>query len=499
MASGGRGAFGAVAEWLEAPPADWIARQPNYPWLVVAVACIGAFIGQLDACIVQLAMPVMERQFDAGLSAVSWVATGYLLAFACALPVFARLSEITGRKRFYILGFLLFAIASLLCGFAPSLPVLIAGRMLQGVGGSLLGANSVVILTHAAGPERQGRAMGIFASAQAVGVGLGPAAGGVLVTALGWHWVFWVAVPFSLAGAVAGWMIVPRTPHAVAKGAFDWRGAVLLAPALATTLLVLTDSHAMSMTAVSLGIAAAVVLLVLFVREEHRVAAPLIALSLLRRVPFACGIVCVLLCYGLLYAMFFLMAFAFVNGDHETPLAAGIRLAIVPVTLGLVAPYSGALSGRYGARPLKLAGMLSCIGGLLLMSLSLSEHLSGLVQTAASLVLFGGGLGLFIAPNNSATMSAAPAEQSGVAGGLLNLMRVLGTSVGVAAASSVLAWRLEARLGFGFRLSSVAPETLFAAVQESMLLLLAMAGVAGLASLVSARPAVIPQPAPARS
>jgi MFS family permease len=139
----------------EPAPAQFFARRAAYAWFVVGTVCIGAFVGQVDASIVQLAMPSFEDAFDAPLDAVSWVAVAYVLAFAAVLPAFARLAEIGGRKTLYLCGFALFGLFSALCGLAPSLPLLIAFRVLQGIGGSMLGANSVVILVAAAGPARQ--------------------------------------------------------------------------------------------------------------------------------------------------------------------------------------------------------------------------------------------------------------------------------------------------------------------------------------------------------
>jgi MFS family permease len=177
----------AVLGLREPPPAGFLTRRPSYPWLVVGTTCIAAFIGQVDASIVQLALPALERAFDAKLHVVAWAAVGYSLAFACILPVFARLAEIAGRKLMYLVGFALFGLASALCGLAPSLPWLIAFRVLQGMSGAMLGANSIVILVAAAGPARKARAMGIFAAAQAIGVSAGPALGGLLLGALDWR------------------------------------------------------------------------------------------------------------------------------------------------------------------------------------------------------------------------------------------------------------------------------------------------------------------------
>ena len=291
---------------FEPAPAQFFVRRPSYPWLVVGTVCIGTFIGQVDGSIVQLALPSLEDAFGAPLDAVSWVALGYMLAFASVLPVFARLAEIAGRKTLYLAGFALFGLWSALCGVAPSLPVLIGFRILQGMSGALLGANSVVILVAAAGPERRGKALGIMAAAQAVGLSLGPALGGVLLGTLGWRWIFWVTVPFAVLGTALGWLIVPRTKAFAADSRFDTPGAILLVPALATLLLTISEAHAWGLSTPLIACAiAAPLLLGGFIWRESRAPAPLINLGLFRSAAFSAGSVGVLVSYGMLYGMFF--------------------------------------------------------------------------------------------------------------------------------------------------------------------------------------------------
>jgi len=256
----------------EPAPAEFFAHRSYYPWVVVGTTCIGAFIGQLDASIVQLTLPTLEHHFLARLSAVSWVAIAHQLAYATALPVFARLAAIAGRKLMYLTGFALVTIASALCGLASDLAQLIAFRILLGIAAAMLGANSLVILVKAAGPARQGRAMGIFAAAQAVGVSMGPVTGGVLLATLGWRWVFWAGVPFSLAAVVIGWLVIPQTADSGSDRRFDWRGAMLLMPALTMLLMLISLSHAWGPTSPAIigSAVAAAVLVCTFIRQERR-------------------------------------------------------------------------------------------------------------------------------------------------------------------------------------------------------------------------------------
>jgi EmrB/QacA subfamily drug resistance transporter len=390
-----------------------------------------------------------------------------------------------GRKTMYLAGFALFGVASALCGLAPSLPWLIALRVLQGMSGAMLGANSIVILVAAAGPARKGRAMGFFAAAQAVGISVGPAVGGLLLGALDWRWIFWVNVPFALAAVIIGWLVVPLTAQGGADRRFDWPGAVLLIPALTALLLTLTQLNAWGLLSVPTlaCTAAALVLLTAFVLREQRVHAPLLDVLLFRSAAFSGGCVAVVLSYAMLYAMFFVMSFAFVRGYHDAPLAAGLRLAIIPIALGLVAPFSGGLSDAY-PRLMPVAGMTICVAAVVALKLAMTGAPGNVVAVMVGLAAFGAGLGMFIAPNNNATMSAAPAERSGQAGGLLNLLRVLGTGLGVAAASAVLSWRLSPSTGVTGRTLGVQEAALLAAVGDVLLMLAAFAAVAAGASLL---------------
>lgn len=479
-----------VLRGVEPPPLRVIARQSWYPWLIVGITCIGAFVGQLDASIVQLALPTLKVTFHVSLETVSWVALGYLLAFAASLPIFGRLCEIHGRKTLYLAGYALFTIATLLCGLAPGLGWLVLFRVCQGIGGGLLGANSITILVKAIRPAQRARALGIFAAAQAVGVGIGPAVGGVLLGACGWRSVFWVAVPFGIAAAIGGWIALPQSElDATRARTFDWHGAFLLAPAVVALVLALNQVSAWGLASPALlgCVALFGLLLVLLVRHERTRAFPLVDLRPFSSVAFSAGIVGVVLAYALLYAMFFLLSFALVHGYHDAPTLAGLKLAIVPAALGIVAPFSGALTDRAGPRAVGAAGMAACAGAVVLLMFATAHGDSGDPLFMIALALFGAGLGMFIAPNNSATIGAAPAALSGEAGAMLNLMRVLGTSLGIASASSMLSWRIQVRLGTHSSAVPFPSHQLLEALERSFVMLAAFALIAGATSLLRNR------------
>ncbi|QJP17351.1 DHA2 family efflux MFS transporter permease subunit [Starkeya sp. ORNL1] len=473
----------------EPAPLAVLTRQAWYPWFIVALVCIGAFIGQLDATIVQLALPTLGKTFSVSLEAVSWVSLAYLVAFASFLPIFGRLCEMFGRKSLYLAGYALFIFASALCGLASDLGWLIVFRVLQGVGGALLGANSISILVSAVDADRRGRALGFFSAAQAVGMSAGPVVGGLLLGALGWQWLFWVTVPFGFVAFLVGWLVLPQTESINRGKTFDWNGALLIGPALILLVVALNQASTWGVTSpITLSFVVASALLVwLLVRQEDSSASPLINLRLFDSKAFTCGALAVALGYAMLYGMFLLMSFALEHGHGDSPQAAGLRLAVVPVALGLVAPFSGSLSDRLGARALSVAGMTICVAAVLILGVAEAHATADRLIGTLALAMFGTGLGVFIAPNNHATLKAAPGALSGEAGSLLNLMRVLGTSVGVATASSTLSWRLQAASDANAKWVYFAGHPLLAAVESSLLMVAVMAIAAGIVSLIPAR------------
>ena len=482
----------------EPPPAAGLAQRSFYPWLVVGTVSIGAFMGQLDASIVQLLLPMLESEFGARLSAVSWVALAYLLAMTVFLPICGRLADMFGQKLLYTGGFLLFVLGSALCSVAPTLPLLVAFRVLEAIGASLLAANSIAIVVGAAAPALRGRALGIQGAAQAIGLALGPALGGVLLETLGWRSAFWINVPFGLAGALAGWFILPKTKSLSPDRRFDWRGALLIGPALAALMVALNEGRGWGLTSpllIGTGLLA-IVFVALFVTAERRAAMPLVDLSLFRSPTFASGNMAGLLVYAALFGMFFLMPFVLVRGYHDTWLLAGLRLSIIPVALGIAAPLSGALSDRLGPRVPTVAGMATCLVALTLLFMALEGTRHDVPLIMVALAVFGAGQGLFTAPNNSAVMTSAPQHLSGEAGSLLNVMRSLGMSIGIATAATILSWQLQVLTGNGDTTVGVPEADLLAAARAVVLFLAGLCIAAACLSLV--RPTKAVRPAPTR-
>jgi MFS family permease len=351
----------------------------------------------------------------------------------------------------------------------------------------MLGANSMAFVVAATDKSLRARALGVYAGAQAVGVSAGPVVGGLLLGTLGWPWVFWINVPFGLIALVAGWLVLPTTAQQNRSQTFDWRGALRLAPALTFAVLALNQVSAWGPTSPALlgSVGVAIVLIVLFLRQERTSPSPLIDLALLEELAFLAGALACALSYAMLYGVFFLASFALVSGYEDSPTVAGLKLAIVPISIGIVAPVAGALADWIGARLLSVVGMVICFVALLALTWVVREPVANLWIGFFGLVAFGIGLGVFIAPNTHATIAAAPANLAGVAAVTLNLTRILGTVAGVASASAVLSWQIQvARGSTERRLAAFSPHHFVQAVGAGLIMLAMFALIAGAVSLI---------------
>jgi EmrB/QacA subfamily drug resistance transporter len=476
----------------EPPRPNLIRRRADAHWLVVATVCVGAFMGQLDASIVTLAFPTLKASFHTTLAMVEWVGLAYLLALVGAVTAVGRLADMIGRKLLYTYGFGVFTLASAGCALAPSLPVLVICRVVQGIGAAMLQANSVALITTAMPSGRLGRGIGAQGTAQALGLALGPAVGGLLLALGGWRLLFVVNVPAGLVGTVAGWLLLPRSRDLAPRTRFDWPGLGLFVPAVSALLLALSlgAGGQLGMPA-SLALAAITVAAALgFLRHERRVAAPMLDPRLFAQRPFSAGVTAGLLGYLVLFGVLLVTPFYLEGVRHQHTMTAGLTLAVLPVALGLAAPVAGALTDRRGPRTPTILGMLIAGAGLLGLAGAAATH--GPTWTlAGALALIGLGVGVFTPANNTAIMTSAPTRQAGLAGGVLNLTRGVGTSLGVALTALVF------DLAAGRATSAALPAAL---VQRgfvaAVLLLAATAAAAGAAAALRGdRPPHQPGPA----
>lgn len=408
----------------------WIAQKPNAYWYAVITVCFGAFMGQLDASIVTLAFPTMGRDFHATVGAVQWVGLSYLLMLVGALAAVGRYADMVGRKLLYTYGFLIFILGSALCGFAVDLPMLIGFRVLQAGGAAMLQANSVAIIVGAMPSEKLGRGIGVQGAAQALGLALGPAVGGALISLGGWRLIFFVNVPVGLAATILAWFLIPRSRHLAQKAPFDWIGLAFFAPAAIAFMLAISLGNHLGWLSplMIVSYVVAIVFLVAFLVRESRTRYPMLDLALMKIKAFWMGIASGWLIYLIIFGVLFVVPYFLEDGMHLSPGRTGVELLAMPFAIGIFAPFAGNLADRLGPKPLLIFGMsLSTIS---LAFLAFNHH--NIVFFLIELFGAGAGLGLSTAPNNAATMGAIPKESSGVGSGVLNMARGLGTALGLA-------------------------------------------------------------------
>jgi EmrB/QacA subfamily drug resistance transporter len=406
-----------------------VRENPNAHWLAVAAVCVGALMSQLDASIVTVALPSLEAAFHASVGAVTWVGLSYLVVLVGTVTAVGRFADMRGRKLLYVYGFVLFVLASVLCGLAPNLATLCGFRALQALGAAMLQANSLAIIVLVVPARSLGRAIGFQGAAQAIGLALGPTVGGLLVAAGGWRLIFFVNVPIGAVGALAALLLVPRSRDLAQKVPFDYAGLGIFFPAVVLLLGAISFGADLGWSSpLIIGLlVVAVVLAGWFIRHERAESDPMMDLSLFAERRFSLGILSGVGSYLVMFGVLLLVPFYVERGLGGGVARAGLELMALPLMFGLVAPLAGKLTDRFGARPLTVSGMSVVASGLIV--LALRPGTAGMVGLLASI---GVGLGLFTSPNNAAIMGSVPPRQAGMASGILNMSRGMGTALGLA-------------------------------------------------------------------
>lgn len=421
----------------ERPRPARIRAHRNAHWFTVATVCVGAFMGQLDASVVTIGLPAVRRDLGGSIGAVEWVSLAYLLTLVVLVLPAGRLADSLGRKSLYLYGFALFTVASLACGLAPGLAVLVAARVLQGAGAALMQANSVALIRACVPRHALGRAIGVQGAAQAIGLAVGPSVGGFLLTLGSWRLLFLVAVPAGVLGWTLGLVLLPRSRSLQPRPAADLPGLALLASAIALALLGLS-------LAAHEAVGPVPVLLVvtglacggLFWGRERRCAWPLLDPELLRTTGIGPSLVASATTSAALFGVLFVVPFSLTSTGAESAAAAGLLLSVLPVSLGLTAPLAGWLGDRIGSAAVAGSGATVAAAGLVVLALAgeFGRTVPVTSAVAGSLVLCGVGLGLFTPANNAGILRAVPMRAAGAVAGLMNLSRGLGTAAGIAVA-----------------------------------------------------------------
>ena len=434
-------------------------------WSVLVAIGVSTFVAGLDTSVVNTVLPLLSRELHASVAAIEWVSTVYLLVISALLLGVGRAGDLRGHKRMYLAGFAVFVVASALCGAAPDANWLIGMRALQGIGAAMLFANAPAILTKAFPAEQRGRALGAQATFTYLGLTAGPALGGWLAQAFGWRSVFYINVPIGLLGILLGWRAIDDDRPRAHAERFDYAGAALFTAGLVALLVALDQGHAWGWTSaltLTLG-TAAIALLAAFVAVEGRRANPMLDLSLFRSRVFSAATVTALFNYICVYSVLFVLPFLLIQGRGLGTQAAGMVLTAQPIVMAIVAPISGALSDRIGSRAPSTIGMVVLAVGLFLIA-RLADG-GSLPALAASLAVVGLGIGIFVSPNNSALMGAAPRHRQGIAAGVLATARNVGMVLGIGISGAVF----TTILAHGGSLVRAVQESLYVSVAVALL------------------------------
>lgn len=401
--------------------ADGVRLRSRTGRAVVLATVLGSGMAQLDATVVNVALPRIGRDLDAGLTSLQWTVNAYTLTLSGLLLLGGALGDRWGRRRVFVAGVVWFTLASIACAVAPSSEVLVAARGLQGVGAALLTPGSLAIIEAVFVVEDRAPAVGTWSGLGGVASAAGPLLGGVLVGLAGWGWrlAFLVNVPLAVVTVRAARRI-PETRDPASTGRLDVPGAVLAALGLAGVVFALTDGPAGGWSAgpVAAG-TAGLLLLAVFVVRERRSTSPLVPPSLFASRDFTGANLATLAVYGALGGAFFLLPLQLQEVLGYGPLAAGAALLPVTAALLLLSTSAGRLATRTGPRLPMTVGPLVAAAGLLLLTRADADG-RYLADVLPGVVVFGLGLALTVAPLTATVLAAAPAEQSGVASAVNN-------------------------------------------------------------------------------
>jgi EmrB/QacA subfamily drug resistance transporter len=417
--------------------------QPKW-WVLLAIG-VGSLMGSLDSSVVNVILPTVRRQLGCSVATIEWVVTIYLLVVCGLLLTFGRLGDMRGHKRLYILGFAIFTTGSAACGLAWSVAPLIVARAVQALGASILFSCSPAILTGNFPASERGQALGLQAVMIYLGSMAGPVLGGWLTDHFSWRAVFYINVPVGLVASALCIKFIPPDEPAVQKEPFDFAGAILFMAAFVALLLGLNQGYDRGWTSPSIEglLGGGLLLLFLFVLLESRASHPLLDLGLFRSTQFSMSVVSAVLNYLCLFTILFLLPFYLIQGRGVSPGFAGRWMTIQPAMMTICAPVSGILSDRIGTRRPATLGMAVLGAGLIMLSRLQPD--SSMAYVGAALGVIGLGTGIFIAPNNSALMGAAPAHRQGMAAGALATARYVGMILGIGIAGAIFTTYLARR------------------------------------------------------
>jgi EmrB/QacA subfamily drug resistance transporter len=405
-------------------------KKPSHAILYALM--FGPFFSMFDSGLVNVGLPVIAKDFSANMQTVQWAASAYLLTMSALLPIWGSVADRFGRGRIYNLGFFIVSIFTLLCGFAPSLPLLILFRVLQAVGGAMVMANGLAIATETYPASERGKNLGILVSMMAVGSIAGPSIGGIVIGAWGWRAAFYLTSGVSFAAFATTFFIIPKKKKTSANlPRFDVLGSILLIVSIFTFVYGFSGLGGNPGKRTD-AIIALVILLLAFpalLMVEKRKPLPVLDTKLFKNPVFSSALGASLISFSTMYSPTILVPFYLQGTLGFSPTISGLYLLAFPVAMAILSPFSGKLSDRIGSRHLSMAALV--INGVALIVFGFIG--SGSPHWLILIPLFGMGigLGLFQSPNNSTVMGSLPKEKLGMGNGIIQLVKNLGMVIGI--------------------------------------------------------------------
>jgi EmrB/QacA subfamily drug resistance transporter len=417
-------------------PSLSVGRETTNPAIILALTAVAFFVVVLDALVVVTALPSIHDALGGSLGSLQWAVNAYNVTFAAGIVTAAALGDRIGRRRVYVVGLVLFAVASAACALAPNLDFLIGARAVQGLGAAVITPISLTILTSSFPPERRGAVVGLWGGISGLGVAAGPLIGGAVTQGLSWHWVFWVNVPVALLGALGARIYLPESFGDRAR--FDVLGLVMISVGCAAFVwgLVEGSSSGWQSSQVIGGLVVGLTLLSGFVWWEGKAPAPMIPLNLFRIRNLAASVGATFLMAASIYSAAFLTSQYFQFALNESPLNTGLRLLPWTATPLIVAPLAGKLSDKTGPRVLMVPGLVLQAVGFVWIAVLAGQDPS-YWQFVIPFVIAGTGVSMALPTSSMAALNAVRPSSLGKASGILNTLRQFGAVIGIAVTTAV--------------------------------------------------------------
>jgi EmrB/QacA subfamily drug resistance transporter len=405
--------------------------------LTLIAAYLGLFVGLIDANAMNLALPAIRDDLGGGISGAQWTIDAYNITFAAVLLTAGSLGDKFGRRTLLRIGLVTFIVASLACAAAPTLPLLLAARAVQGVGAAVMLPQGLAI-TAAAFPTaaERARATGAWAMAAAMSTAVGPVLGGVLTDSLGWRYIFWLNAPVGVVALLMTYRYLPESCDPDAAR-FDVPGQILAAAGLGALTIVLVEATTMTPAGTIALAVVAVACIAAFIGSQRRVANPMLPLGLFRSRGLVAALIATFTMTFGIYGLLLVNSFAFQQQRGASALATAVWFLPLPVTYLVLIPAVNALARRTGPRLPISAGLALMASGMFLYAAAGPQADVWLIEL--SFVLAGAGLALTTGPGVGLAMSAVPLQRAGLASGVVNLARLVGITVGVAVLGSTMA------------------------------------------------------------